>query len=136
MSDWAQRGRWVAASISIGVAILVSSCLNASDNSRQIEARAASQPGSAQGVIAGRLLAGSGSPSGESAPPVGVAGQEIDVVEVSSGSIIAKTISGADGSFRVSVPTGKHLLVSGAARQYFQVGPGEEVNLNLALPTS
>jgi hypothetical protein len=92
------------------------------------------QPSNSQGIIYGRLLAASGTPSREMAEPRGVPGQQVAVLDPLSGNIVAKATTGSDGSFRLIVPGGDYLLVNGGTRQYLRVGPGEEIRLNLALP--
>jgi len=90
---------------------------------------------SADGVIYGRLLAGSGAPSRETAEPIGVSGQQVSVIDPSTGNTVATATTGPDGSFRLSVASGAYLIQGGGNRQYVRVGAGEKAKVNLMLPT-
>lgn len=101
----------------------------------QIENLQTGQAVQAHGAIVGRLLAGPGTVSHEGAPqPVGVSGQQVMVIDPSSGARIAAAITASDGSFRLQVPPGAYVVEAAGERQQVRVGSGEEVKLNLALP--
>jgi hypothetical protein len=125
------------AAVYIGIAVLalLGGCRNAAANGMQSGESHIEQSPEAGGVIYGRLLAGSGAPSRETAEPVGVSGQEIAVVDPSSGNMVARAVTGVDGSFRLSVAPGTYLIHGGGKRQYVRVGAGEKAKVNLMLPT-
>ena len=125
------------AAVYVGVValLLLGGCRNAAANRIQSGGSHIEQSPEAGGVIYGRLLAGSGAASREAAEPVGVSGQEIAIVDPSNGNTIARTVTGVDGSFRVSVAPGTYLIEGGGKRKYVRVGAGEKAKVNLMLPT-
>ena len=91
----------------------------------------------AEGTIVGRLMIGHGAalPSGDSGPITGIASQRVTIVDTVSGAVVAETLTASDGSFALAVPSGSYLLQAASLKQYVRVTAGEQVRLNLMMPT-
>ena len=98
---------------------------------------AGEHPAKTEGVIFGRVLSAPGTigPHG-AAEPVGVGGQQVEIIDPHSGKTVAQTTSVADGSFRLTLRPGTYLLQAVGVKRYVRVDAGQEqeANMMLAVP--
>ena len=129
------RGWLPALAIALTVLSLVNCALTASAQLTKPDQPPAAQPAKTEGLIFGRVLSAPGTigPEG-AAEPVGVGGQQVEILDLHSGQTVAQATSGQDGSFRLSVRPGNYLLRAVGTKRYVRVEGGQEQQVNVMLP--
>jgi hypothetical protein len=88
----------------------------------------------AKGTIVGQLLAAPGAASRETAHPIGIAGQQVMIVDAIHGYVAVSATTDSDGGFRLSLPAGRYVVQSGNTKQYVRVRADEQIRVNLMAP--
>ena len=95
------------------------------------------QQSSDRGVIFGKRLRAAGTlgPPGFNAPPQGVAGSRVLVLDPADGRTIASAVTSEDGSYRIELAPGTYVVESGDTQQTVKIRAGQQLQLNFAVPT-
>jgi len=124
-----------SAAVALMVLSLVKCDFTASAQIKKQDQPPARQPAGAEGLIVGRVLSSPGAIGPQGPPePMGVAGQQVEILNPDSGQTVAHAISGQDGGFRMSVPAGNYLLQAVGTKRYVRVEAGQEQRVNVMLP--
>ena len=111
----------------VALAVHLSACSSGASKVRSFAE--AQSPASA--LIVGRVVE---APSETAESPVGMPGQSVFAVALSTGDTVATTTSEADGIFRLSVPPGAYTVHAPYTRRYVDVKPGETASVILTVP--